>query len=169
MTENKKNVKEQVIDIVKAMEKQIGTDVMGDLFDKENGNNKKIGSNQFRNIAATCRKAESYEELELMIQYSIAKVGGTYSWKTDCANKKTFGANILEAMQQVKAIDNENVLEHLELFFGYMYWQIRVWADTYGNNSSNNRNGNNHNQQNSGRYGGHSHGNQQYRPNRNGR
>ena len=123
------NVKEQIINIVKAMEKQIGTDVMGKLFDKE------IGSNQFRNIAATCRKAESYEELELMIQYSIAKVGDTYSWKTNCANRKTFGANILESMQQVKAIDTENVLENLELFFGYMYWQVKVWAD------------NNHNQQ----------------------
>ncbi len=137
MRETGNNVKEQIIAIVKAMGPQIGTNVMGNLFDKENGTNRKIGSNQFRSIAAACRQAESFEELELMIAYSIAKAGDRQSWKTICANNETFGALVLKAMQQVRAIDEEKALAHLELFFGYLYWQVRVWADTYGNQPSN--------------------------------
>lgn len=156
---SEKTTKEQIIEIVKNMESQIGTGVMGNLFDKENGSNTKIGSNQFRNIAATCRKAESYEEIEMMIQYSIAKVKGSNSWKTRCANRQCFGVNILNAMHTVRELDHEGVLNNLEMFFGYMYWQVRIWADTYGSNNTGS--GNTANQQNGRRYDNQSRGNYQ--------
>lgn len=131
--------KEEIIKIVSAMEKQIGTDVMGQLFEAENKgkSDKKIGSNQFRDIASMCAKAETYSEIELMIKYSIAKIDGDKSWKKICSNKKTFGTIILDAMEKVKALDESNILSNMELFFGYLYWQVRIWADLYGETSDN--------------------------------
>ncbi len=121
------------------MENDIGKNIIPYLFTKDSNDKKgKIGSNQFRDIASICRQAESYAELELMIKYNIAKAEDKSSWKMKCYNKKTFGENILEAMKKVKAIDKEHVLENLELFFGYYYWQARIWAkdSDEGNNDN---------------------------------
>lgn len=152
------NIKEEIIRIVADMENQIGTDIMGDLFQKEstNSSDEKIGTNQFREIASMCTKAEIYEEIELLVKYTIAKVipekkkkngeiqEAVYkSWKKICSNKKWFGENVLDAMAKVKALDENNTLKNMELFFGYLYWQARIWADKYGNDSNRNRNYNN--------------------------
>lgn len=126
------SVKKQILEIVEAMEEQIGKETMPYLFCSEQKNdNKKIGCNQFREIASICRQAESYEELKLMIQYNIAKANDDESWKKKCRNQIVFGDIVLEAMEKVRAIDEDKVLDHLELYFGYLYWQARVWTDQY--------------------------------------
>ena len=129
------NIKEEIIRIVTDMENQIGTDIMGDLFQKEStsSKDKKIGSNQFRDIASMSAKAESYAEIEHMIKYSIAKANDGKSWKLKCRNNKIFGDIILDSMKKVTKIDETKILENMELFFGYLYWQARIWADRYSN------------------------------------
>lgn len=139
------NIKEEIIKIVTDMENQIGTEKMGDLFQKESISSKdtKIGSNQFRDIASMCAKAESYAEIELMIKYNIAKANIEKSWKLICSNNKIFGDIILDSMNKVTKIDETKILENMELFFGYLYWQARIWADRYSNDSNKNKNHNN--------------------------
>ena len=141
------NIKEEIIRIVTDMGNQIGIDVMGDLFQKESTSSKKkkIGSNQFRDIASMCVKAEIYEEIELMIKYSIAKASEGKSWKLKCKNNQSFGSIILNNMTKVKALDENNVLANMEFFFGYLYWQARIWADMYCSDSNKNQNNNKNN------------------------
>ena len=123
------SVKKQILDIVAAMETQIGTEKLPGLLSRESrGEGNQIGCNQFREIAALCRQAESCEEIKLMIQYNIAKSKDDISWKYKCSNGKRFGDIVLSSMDKVIAI-NDEVLENMELYFGYLYWQARVWAD----------------------------------------
>ncbi len=126
------SVKKQILDIVAAMETQIGIEKLSGLLSGESkGEGDQIGCNQFREIAALCRQAESCEEIKLMIQYNIAKAKNNVSWKYRCSNGKRFGDIVLSSMDKVIAIKEGEVLENLELYFGYLYWQARVWADQY--------------------------------------
>ena len=122
--------KEEIIRAVSEIAVKIDESNRSELFAKETSknDNKKIGSNQFRDIASLCRSAECYEEIELLIRYNMAKCDNNKSWKYVCSNGKAFGELILDGMKTIREKDKEEVLKNLELYFGYFYWQARIWA-----------------------------------------
>lgn len=131
MNEHKKDI----LLIITQMESEIGRSAMQSLFDSS-GNatgEKKVGCNQFREIANDCRIADCYEEILLLLRYTEAKSKNGVSWKTKCSNNKTFGEIVIANMSKVRSFANQNdwdtVKELLQMYFGYLYWQSRVWAD----------------------------------------
>ncbi len=121
------------------MESEIGISAMQSLFDSS-GNatgEKKVGCNQFREIANDCRIADCYEEILLLLQYTEAKSKNGVSWKTKCSNNKTFGEVVVANMSKVHSMANKGDKENdwgtekelLQMYFGYLYWQSRVWVD----------------------------------------
>lgn len=155
MNEHKKDI----LLIIKKMESEIGRNAMQSLFDIS-GNatgEKKVGCNQFREIANDCKIADCYEEILLLLRYTEAKSQDNKSWKTKCSDNKTFGEIVIANMENVRSLTRkdgeennwDNEKELLQMYFGYLYWQSRVWADQqtgtqYGgnDNKSNFRNGN---------------------------
>lgn len=133
--------KRDIIGIVSEMETHIGKKNLSSLFVKENSknDNKKIGCNQFRDIAALCRGAECFEEIEMLIRYNMAKCRSGESWMFNCKDGELFGDIILDNLSEIKRADKENdneVRKSFELYFGYLYWQSRIWAAesaSYGN------------------------------------
>lgn len=131
--------KKEILLIIKQMESEIGKSAMQSLFDSSSGatGEKKVGCNQFREIANDCRIADCYEEILLFLQYTEAKSKKDHSWKTKCSNNKTFGEIVVTNMNKVRSLadkdDEKNnwaaEKELLQMYFGYLYWQSRVWAD----------------------------------------
>lgn len=135
---DRKQIKKQIIEIVQDMKKQIGQDKLGELFAKDAGSNFKIGCNQFRDIASICHQADCYEEVKLLVQYSTAKANRNVSWKTPLQSdpKKNFGDLVIDCMDEIRKIDPSQELYLLELYFGYLYWQTRIWSEAASNDSS---------------------------------
>lgn len=127
-----------------------------------------IGSNQFRELAVLCRHAECFEEIEMLIRYNESKAISENrgqvernSWAALMKNEKeSFADIVVECMNSIKeesGNDETQCLKNLSLFFGYFYWNARIWASenklgisqTTANNSRNggntgyNRNNNN--------------------------
>lgn len=138
----KHSYKQKIIKLIKEMGEAIGTQQLRTLFNPSDAadGKKAVGCNQFREIAADCRAAECYEEIELLIQYTQSKAEEkkdepAKSWKTICKNGKTFGETVTYYMKEVKQLcgtdaDWDTVREPMQLFFGYLYWQSRIWADS---------------------------------------
>lgn len=137
--------KRDIIELIKRMGREIGAGKLGKLFNSSDAadGKKAVGCNQFREIAADCRVAECYEEIELLIQYTQSKAEDkndkknepAKSWKMICENGKPFGETVTDYMQEVRRLCGENaewdtVREPMQLFFGYLYWQSRIWADS---------------------------------------
>lgn len=129
--------KKQIIEIINRVVPEINTKIFTD--DTSNNSNKKgIGSNQFRELAGICRHAECYEEIEMLIRYNEAKALGEKkrdlklcSWASLMKDGKTSFASIsVKCMREIRsASDNdEQCLHDLSLFFGYFYWNARVWS-----------------------------------------
>ena len=131
--------KKEILGFIKDIKQDIGEAALSGLFDgtEKASGAKGIGCGQFRELAMDCRVAECYDEMLLLIRYNQAKVSREKtSWKTVCANGKTFGDIIADHMEKVRALCGENaewddMREPMQLFFGYLYWQSRVWADEY--------------------------------------
>ncbi len=148
----KNGTKQEILDIVKKVEQDLKTNNNTTIF-SESGNRNKIGCNQFREIAAECRVAECYDEILLLVEYTIAK---SNEWK-----EKEFDKTILSAMKKVRNIgkpkeqgnetndENRRELYNLELFFGYMYWESRILA---ANNPSGGQSNNKYNNNQKGNY-----------------
>jgi len=125
--------KKQIIDIINKAVPIIDKD----LFDEKN-DSKKIGCNQFRELAGICRHAECYEEIEMLIRYNEAKSkdkdknkNKEKSWAMIMKDEKTtFAGIVVECMQKIKAASDgdEDCLNNLSLFFGYFYWNARIWT-----------------------------------------
>lgn len=125
--------KKDIIALVNEIGSCISKEERSLLFVKEgtSGNNKKIGCNQFRDIASLCKSAECYEEIEMLIRYNMAKCKNGESWMFNCGNKKLFGEIVLGNMSKINNAEIKNdteVLKSLELYFGYLYWQSRIWT-----------------------------------------
>lgn len=122
--------KKQILAWVQELGETIGKDTLGLLFqdDKVQGD-KKIGHGQFRELAALCSAAECYEEIELLVKYNTAKAPEGKSWATQCGKVK-FGDLIVQYMHTIRAAEQskEGVMTDLMHFFGYLYWQSRVWS-----------------------------------------
>ncbi len=119
--------KKQIIDIIN---KAIPT-IDKDLFDDKN-DSKKIGCNQFRELAGICRHAECYEEIEMLIRYNEAKSKEkNNSWAMNMKDgKTTFAGIVVDCMQKVKNASDgdEDCLNNLSMLFGYFYWNARIWT-----------------------------------------
>lgn len=132
--------KQEIIEIISNAVPRIDKSIFG-----ETEKNNKIGSNQFRELAALCRHAECYEEIELLIRYNESKaiveewdketkknkVVRT-SWASKKEGEKSSLADIVvECMKEIKeesGDDETQCLKNLSLFFGYFYWNARIWA-----------------------------------------
>ncbi|MCD7742479.1 MAG: hypothetical protein LUI06_09765 [Ruminococcus sp.] len=149
----KNGIKQEILNIVKEVENELKRKNNTTIF-SESGNRNKIGCNQFREIAAECRVAECYDEILLLVEYTIAK---SNEWK-----ETGLGKMIINSMQKVRNIgkpkeqgaeaDNEKnkrELYNLELFFGYMYWESRILA---ANNPSGGQSNNKYNNNQKGNY-----------------
>lgn len=122
--------KKQIIQWVQALGTSISKETLSQLFqDDKTQSDNKIGHGQFRELAALCSAAECYEEIELLVKYNTAKAKQDKSWAMPCGNKK-FGDLIVESMKQIKSVEQntDDVLTDLMHFFGYLYWQSRVWS-----------------------------------------
>ena len=133
-------IKKEIIKLVANMKSEIGENKIKEIlsFDKLN-NDKKIGTNQFRELANLCdnNDIQCYDEIELLIKYNTAKnyekakdkkIG--QSWAFVCANDKKFGDIVIEKMEKIRNENNQNdvnTLKDLSLFFGYLFWQSKVW------------------------------------------
>lgn len=113
------------------MKQDIGeTNISGIFSDAKSDNNNSIGTSQFVEIANLCNSAECYEEIELLIQYNIAKAKDKSSWASLCSNSKTFGSIVIKCMNEIYKDNNGddiNTLKDLSLYFGYLFWQAKVW------------------------------------------
>lgn len=133
--------KKDIIQIIKNVEPQINKDIFNDYNNKSANNDNGIGCNQFRELADICNSAECYEEIELLVKYNEAKdrpkpkkkdkiFEHGKSW--DCLmmdGKTTFAGIVISCMEKIKAqSDENNCLKNLSLFFGYFYWNARIWA-----------------------------------------
>lgn len=134
--------KKQIILMVQELGNQIGNADLGELFqeDKFQGD-KKIGHGQFRELAALCDAADCFEEIELLVKYNTAK---SQSWAKKChnCNNQKFGDLIISCMEKIRKNESDpaDVLTDLMHFFGYLYWQSRVWSmenPTQNNNLGN--------------------------------
>ena len=131
--------KQEIIKIISNAVPRIDKNIFG-----ETGKNM-IGSNQFRELAALCRHAECFDEIKLLIQYNEAKaivekwdketkknkVVRT-SWASKKEGEKSSLADIVvECMNSIKEAsgdDETQCMQNLSLFFGYFYWNARIWT-----------------------------------------
>lgn len=150
-----KDTKKQILDLIEKLDTELD-DAKTKLFWDDSGSkqqkNEKVGCNQFRSLAENCRAADCYEEIKLLVEYKTAKASKGNSWQFPCGkDKKAFGIIITEYMEKVKKLDDAEIMENLQYFFGYLYWKARIWAAAaqpqennrdHGNHQNNN--GNNH-------------------------
>ena len=139
----------ELIKLIKENENRIDTNV----FVNDDKNKDKLGSNQFRELAGICASAECFEEIELLIQYNMAKDKYGNSWAKEKAGASvSIGKVIIECMKEVKDKSKSDVMKNLSLFFGYMYWNARIWAKENGDKG--NRNNSKDYKKNNYQYGG---------------
>ncbi len=121
--------KQDIIKVVTNTINMIDTTV----FNGEEQGKDGIGSNQFRELASICRNADCYEEIELLVQYNEAKDNGK-SWSKRMKNGKTLAQCITSGMEEIKKCsDDDSCLDNLCLYFGYFYWNARIYAQKNGN------------------------------------
>lgn len=128
--------KKDIIQIISSVEPQIKKSIFND-----DNTTKGMGCNQFRELANICGSAECYEEIELLVKYNEAKDRPKpkkddktpqhgKSW--DCMmndGKTTLADIVISCMEKIKSQSGEGeCLKNLSLFFGYFYWNARIWA-----------------------------------------
>ncbi len=120
-------------EIIEIIDKDFKPYVSKSVFSNDNETVKspKIGNNQFRELANICKTAQCYEEIELLVEYNTAKAENAKSWKNEYNGKK-LGDVVVECMRIIKSKsenDDKHILINLSQFFGYLYWNARVWSD----------------------------------------
>lgn len=130
--------KQEIIKMVASMKEEIGNKNINQIFDDKSPN--KLGTSQFRELATLCnnKDVQCYDEIELLVKYNIAKDTYGNSWAYKCNNQKV-GDIIVNHMIQVKNANqnDENTLKDLSLFFGYLFWQSKVWIMETPQNNNN--------------------------------
>ena len=117
---DKKKLIEYCNDIKKSVD-------VASMIKNDNSRGRGVGTNQFRELAAVCRNCDTFEEVELLIRYKIAKDDKGESWRFQ-VDGKTLGKAVLDAINKIrKDYDDDMVLKALNLFFGYLYQSARVW------------------------------------------
>lgn len=143
--------KKDLIKLVEEIGKNVGANKSNLFYD----NKSKIGNNQFREIAGVCRTAECIEEIKLLIQYNISKAAENKSWAYKIGDG-SFGDLVIKKINYIEQNSEGNnikeILNDFSLFFGYLYWQARIWeVECKASNSNYNKNNNyNYNKSNNG-------------------
>lgn len=124
--------KQDLIKIVIESKVKIGENNISKVF-----NDRALGTSQFREIATLCNNndVQCYDEIELLIKYNMAKDTYSNSWAFKCGSQK-LGDIIVDCMRKIRennSYDDENTLKDLSLFFGYLFWQTKVWIMENGN------------------------------------
>lgn len=128
--------RKEVINVVNDVKSKLDTSV----FSEEEGKKGKIGCNQFRELSSICRVAECYSEIELLVKYNEAKAQPGSSWGKNMKNNQTLAWCVIEGMEKIRsASDDEDCMNNLCLYFGYMYWYARIFAAENKNNNSDNK------------------------------
>lgn len=135
--------KKQIILMVQELGERIGKADLGELFrEDKRQDDRKIGHGQFRELASLCEAAECFDEIELLVKYNTAK---QQSWAKKCSrcSGKKFGELIVDYMKNIRDTEQNacDVLTDLTYFFGYLYWQSRVWTMENPVRNNNNNNG----------------------------
>lgn len=118
--------KKEIIEIVNKIINDLDTKVFAEDENKKD----KIGCNQFRELSSLCRNSECYSEIELLVRYNEAKASPNSSWKKKMKNQKSLASCILDGMSEIKTkSDSEkDCMENLCLYYGYLYWNARIFA-----------------------------------------
>ena len=147
--------KKEIIKLVANMKSEIGENHIKDILDSndKSNNNKKIGTSQFVELANLCSNndIQCYDEIELLVKYNTAKdyekskneKGKNekpknekeknkkgQSWAYVCKNNQKFGDIVVAKMNEIRNANNkddESTLKDLSLFFGYLFWQSKIW------------------------------------------
>lgn len=122
--------KTEILSVVSALGDRIGKEALSTLFQEDKSQStQKIGHGQFRELAVLCGAAECPEEIELLVRYNTAKASANQSWAKKCGGR-TFGALVLGCMEEIRGLeqDSNDLLTDLMHFFGYLYWQSRIWT-----------------------------------------
>lgn len=124
--------KQDLIKIVIESKVKIGENNISKVF-----NDRALGTSQFREIATLCNNndVQCYDEIELLIKYNMAKDTYSNSWAFKCGSQK-LGDIIVDCMRKIRennSYDDESTLKDLSLFFGYLFWQTKVWIMENGN------------------------------------
>jgi len=91
---------------------------------EKDGKKNSIGKSQFRTLAEVCEKAQFYEEIKLLIEYKTAKGNG---WDQKISGDKKCGDVIIDYMEKIRSqSDEKELMQMLQLFFGYLYWKATV-------------------------------------------
>ncbi|MBP5283142.1 MAG: hypothetical protein J6Y93_00555 [Treponema sp.] len=134
--------KEKIIKIVDEVKSSLDTSVFAE--EERKGS---IGCNQFRELSSICRRAECYEEVEMLVKYNEAKAevrnNEGQSWRKKMKNGRTLAACIIDGMQRIKNESGEDCLKDLCLYFGYLYWTARIFAADNKENQSSGQNDHN--------------------------
>lgn len=118
------------------MKDEIGESNIKNIFnpDDKHISDKKIGTNQFVELANLCsnKDIQCYDEIELLVKYNTAKAYNKekgQSWAYVCKNSQKFGDIVVTQMNKIKNANpnDESTLKDLSLFFGYLFWQSKVW------------------------------------------
>ena len=132
--------KEKIIKIVNDVKSNLDTDIFAG---ENNTDNSRIGCNQFRELASICRRAECFEELELLVKYNESKAKPGESWNKKMKNGKTLAACIIDGMNSIRSESSDSeCLENLRLYVGYFYWNARIYAAENQNSKPVNNGGN---------------------------
>lgn len=124
--------KQDLIKMVSESKVKIGENNISKVF-----NDRDLGTSQFREIATLCNNndVQCYDEIELLIKYNMAKDTYSNSWAFKCGSQK-LGDIIVDCMRKIRennSYDDESTLKDLSLFFGYLFWQTKVWIMENGN------------------------------------
>lgn len=134
--------KKEIIKLVANMKSEIGENHIKDILDSndKSNNNKKIGTSQFVELANLCSNndIQCYDEIELLVKYNTAKdyeksknKEKGQSWAYVCKNNQKFGDIVVAKMNEIRNANNkddESTLKDLSLFFGYLFWQSKIWV-----------------------------------------
>jgi hypothetical protein len=121
-------------EIIGLIEENVGKKTDRSAYNDKESDKNGVGSNQFRRLSEMCKRAECVEEIELLVAYKMAKSGrdkfGGKEWNKAPAGKISPGQAVLNSIKIIceKETDEKARLRDLELFFGYMYWNARIWS-----------------------------------------
>jgi hypothetical protein len=100
-----------------------------DFWGRDNDSRNELGSNNLRALAVMAENADCFEELELFIQYKMARGNG---WKKILRDGKPFGEIVIGHIKKIyeKSMknneDESNAMKNIGLYFGYLYWKRRT-------------------------------------------
>lgn len=132
-----------LIDIFEEDEQMLDKELADTILEKIIIADEKIESHLTGGLVFSERISD--DEIKLLVKYNTEKSVQNKSWAKKCSlcQNQKFGDLIVSYMKKIRETEHNDadVLIDLTYFFGYLYWQSRVW--TMENPVRNNNNGRN--------------------------